>query len=366
MVWLLRPLSGLYGLLLGLNGWFRRTLRADHQTLPVPVLVVGNLVVGGAGKTPTVVAIVQALQRRGHRPGVISRGHGRTSGAADNGIQEVLPTTPVERSGDEPVLIQRRCGVPVWVGARRAAVAAALCRAHPEVDVLVSDDGLQHHALLRQAELVVFDERGAGNGLLLPAGPLRQPLPKALAVETRVLYTAGRQTTHLSGSLAQRSIDTAWPLAAWKAGLITPADPAAQSALDAERAREAREGREGREGQEGQAGRTGQPGSAVPLSTLQGQKLLAVAGMAAPEKFFGMLQAAGLDIQRMPLPDHHAYDTLPWPSDTLAVITTEKDAVKLDPQRMGATAVWVVPLNLVLPDELIVDLHDLLFPTAPP
>ena len=329
MVWLLRPLSGLYGLLLGLNGWFRRTLRADPQALPVPVLVVGNLVVGGAGKTPTVVAIVQALQRRGHRPGVISRGHGRASGAADNGIQEVLPTTPVERAGDEPVLIQSRCGVPVWVGARRAAVAAALCRAHPEVDVLVSDDGLQHHALLRQAELVVFDERGAGNGFLLPAGPLRQPLPAALAVETRVLYTAGRQTTHLSGSLAQRSIDTAWPLAAWKAGLTTP-------------------------------------GSAVPLSALQGQKLLAVAGMAAPEKFFGMLQAAGLDIQRMPLPDHHAYSTLPWPSDTLAVITTEKDAVKLDPQRMGATAVWVVPLNLVLPDELIVDLHDLLFPTAPP
>ena len=331
-MWLLRPLSGLYGLLLGLSDGFRRTRRTwrtDPQTLPVPVLVVGNWVVGGAGKTPTVVAIVQALQRRGHRPGVVSRGHGRASGAADDDIQEVLPTTPVELAGDEPLLIQRRCGVPVWVGSRRAPVALALCRAHPEVDVLVSDDGLQHHALRRQAELVVFDERGVGNGFLLPAGPLRQPLPKALSAQTRVLYTAGRQTTHLAGSLAQRSIDKAWPLAAWKAGLTTP-------------------------------------GQAVQLSALRGQMLLAAAGMAAPEKFFGMLQAAGLDIQSLPLPDHHAYDTLPWPSDTLAVITTEKDAVKLDPQRMGATTVWVVPLNLALPDELIVELHDLLFPSAPP
>ena len=366
VVWLLRPLSGLYGLLLGLNGWFRRAHRFAPQALPVPVpvpvpvLVVGNWVVGGAGKTPTVVAIVQALQRRGHRPGVISRGHGRAGNTSDDGIQEVLPTTPVELAGDEPVLIQRRCGVPVWVGARRAEVAAALCRAHPEVDVLVSDDGLQHHALHRQAELVVFDERGAGNGFLLPAGPLRQPLPLALAAATRVLYTAGCQTTHLSGSLAQRSIDTAWPLTAWHAGEATQADEPDQASQPGQ------PGQPGQSGQAARAAQAGQPGKAVPLSALKGQKLLAVAGMAAPEKFFQMLHAAGLNFQRLPLPDHHAYVHLPWPEHTLTVITTEKDAVKLDPQRMGATAVWVVPLNLVLPDELIVDLHHLLFPTAPP
>lgn len=348
---LLRPLAGLYSVLLELSGWLHRTRSTGPNTLPVPVLVVGNWVVGGAGKTPTVVVIVQALQRLGHRPGVISRGHGRVGNAVDDGIQAVLPTTPVEFAGDEPLLIQRRCGVPVWVGARRAAVAAALCRAHPEVDVLVSDDGLQHQALQRQAELVVFDERGSGNGLLLPAGPLRQPLPKALARATRVLYTAGQQTTHLQGSLAQRSINTAWPLAAWKTGQTKASDPAA---------REVREVRETSEAQRGQAG------NAVPLSALQGQPLLAVAGMAAPEKFFGMLQAAGLDFQCLPLPDHHAYITLPWPAHTPTVITTEKDAVKLDPQRMGTTAVWVVPLNLVLPDDLIADLHQLLFPAEPP
>lgn len=324
-VWLLRPLAGLYGLLLRLNARFFCTQTSASQARPVPVLVVGNLVVGGAGKTPTVIAIVQALQRQGHRPGVISRGHGRAGSTANDGIQQVLPSTPVESAGDEPVLIQRRCGVPVWVGPRRAAVAAALCHAHPEVDVVVSDDGLQHHALHRQAELVVFDERGAGNGFLLPAGPLRQPLPTALAAETRVLYTAGRQTTHLPGRLAQRSIDTAWTLAAWHAC---------------------------------------QAGKEVALSALRGQKLLAVAGMAAPEKFFSMLHSAGLTFQRLPLPDHHAYTSLPWPANTLTVITTEKDAVKLDPMQMGSTAVWVVPLNLTLPDALIVDLHHLLFPIA--
>ena len=116
----------------------------------------------------------------------------------------------------------------------------------------------------------------------------------------------------------------------------------------------------------GHALHNGEAVQAVPLTALQGRQLLAVAGLAAPEKFFSMLQSAGLDFQRLALPDHHAYTSLPWPSDTLAVITTEKDAVKLDPQRMGATAVWVIPLNLTLPDELIADLLHLLFPTTPP
>lgn len=326
-VWLMRPLAEVYRLLLGLNQLARQARGAKPQPLPVPVLVVGNLVVGGAGKTPTVMAVVHALQLAGHRPGVISRGHGRAGAARGNPIQAVLRDTPVSLAGDEPLLIQRRCGVPVWVGAQRAEVAAALCRAHPDVDVLVSDDGLQHHALPRHAELVVFDERGVGNGRLLPAGPLRQPLPLVMPAAARVLYTAGRPSTALPGSLAQRSINTAWPLAAWH---------------------------------QGEAAR------AVPLAALKGRQLLAAAGLAAPEKFFNMLQSAGLDFQRLALPDHHDYSSLPWPPNTPAVITTEKDAVKLDPQRMGVTAVWVVPLNLALPDELIADLLHLLFPTAPP
>ena len=296
--------------------------KALAQSLPVPVLVVGNHVVGGAGKTPTVIAIVQALQQAGHRPGVISRGYGRLGRATHT----VEPGDAATTAGDEPLLIRRRCGVPVWVGAQRAAAGRALCAAHPEVDVLVSDDGLQHAALVRSAEVVVFDERGVGNGLLLPAGPLREPLPKAVPPWRRVLYTAGFASTGLPGALALRSISSALPLSAWLASDAT---------------------------------------AAVPLSALAGRPLLAVAGIAAPDKFFSMLRTAGLTIEPRPLPDHHAYTTLPWPAGTPEVVTTEKDAVKLDPLRLGSTRVWVVPLNLTLPDALAADLIALLFPPHP-
>ncbi len=316
------PLSMLHRVLLQLRFW----RRPAAQALPVPVLVVGNLVVGGAGKTPTVIAVVQALQRAGHWPGVVTRGHGRR-GTQALGVHAVEPGDDARRSGDEPLLIHRRCQVPVWVGRQRAVAAAALCRTHPEVDVLVSDDGLQHRALTRDAELVVFDERGAGNGWLLPAGPLREPLAVAAPACRRVLYTAGLHSTALPGSLALRSIANAWPLAAWQQQT---------------------------------------EGAARPLAHLRGRPLLAAAGIGAPEKFFGMLEAAGLQIERLPLPDHFDYATLPWPAGTADVITTEKDAVKLAQRDLGGAAVWVVPLDLGLPDALVSELLALLFPTAHP
>ena len=317
LAWLLWPLSLLY---LGLWHLLRR-MRPLAVPLPVPVLVVGNYVVGGAGKTPTVIAIVLALQRLGHRPGVISRGHG---GSGEH-VQAVERGDSAATTGDEPLLIRRRCAVPVWIGRHRASAGRALCAAHPEVDVLVSDDGLQHAALVRSAELVVFDERGAGNGLLLPAGPLREPLPQAVPPWRRVLYTAGHASTLLPGALALRSFSSALPLQAWQLGDAT---------------------------------------AALPLSALAGRPLLAVAGIAAPDKFFSMLRAAGLTIEASPQPDHHPNTTLPWPAGTPDVITTEKDAVKLDPQRQGATRVWVVPLDLTLPDALVNELKSLLFPAS--
>lgn len=312
----LRPLSWLYA---ALAAWQRR--RCVPQNLPVPVFVVGNFIVGGAGKTPTVIAVVQALAAAGRRPGVVSRGHGRHGEAA----REVMAADPAREVGDEPLLIRRRTAVPVWVGRDRVAAARALCTAHPEVDVLVSDDGLQHRALPRDAALVAFDERGVGNGLLLPAGPLREPLPPRLPPRMFVLYTAGVASTALPGTLAQRRLAAAWPLAAWVAG-------------DAS--------------------------AALPLAVLRGRRLLAVAGLAAPEKFFTMLEQAGLCITRLPLPDHHAYATLPWPTGTAEVITTEKDAVKIDPSRIGKTQVWVVPLDSTLPSALVRELMSLL--PAPP
>jgi len=314
----LRPLCWLYA---ALAAWQRR--RSVAQPLPVPVLVVGNFVVGGAGKTPTVIALVQALEAAGWRPGVISRGHGRR----DKTPREVLAGDPASAVGDEPLLIRRRTDVPVWVGRNRVAAARALCAAHPDVDVLVSDDGLQHDALARDAELVVFDERGAGNGLLLPAGPLREPLPQRMPPRMSIVYTAGAASTRLPGALALRHLARPWPLAAWLAG-------------------------DGR--------------ARAPLDALRGRPLLAVAGLAAPENFFAMLERAGLTIERLPLPDHHDYATMPWPAGTAEVVTTEKDAVKMTPARTGATQVWVVPLDLALPAALVGELVARLPTSTPP
>jgi tetraacyldisaccharide 4'-kinase len=319
----LQPLSWLYA---ALAAAARRLTKP--QAAPVPVLVVGNLVVGGAGKTPSVLAAVRLLQAAGHRPAVLSRGYGRQSHAA----RRVTDGDTAAEVGDEPLLIHRRSGVPVWVGADRAALAWQACAQDPAIDVLVCDDGLQHHRLARSVNLVVFDERGTGNGLLLPAGPLRQALHVAGPVPTRVLYNAAVPSTPLPGALALRSISRAWPLQAWWA-------------QDA--------------------------GAAVALTRLQGRPLLAAAGMAAPEKFFSMLQSAGLHITRLPLPDHHDFAIPPWPAGTADVLVTEKDAVKLQPGATGghspATRVWVVPLDFQLPEALSHDLLQLLFhKPAPP
>jgi tetraacyldisaccharide 4'-kinase len=305
----LLPLSGLYAALAALQAAPYRWGWRHGQRVPVPVIVVGNLIAGGAGKTPTVIAVVEALRAAGWRPGVVSRGHGRDG----ESVAAVSVTATAAAVGDEPLLIQRRTGVPVWVGRRRARAAAALCTAHRDVNVLVSDDGLQHAALARDIDIVVFDERGVGNGLRLPAGPLRQALPAGVPAHTLVLYNAAAPTTALPGAVAARRLADAVPLADWRAG---------------------------------------RRGAATALPRLQqaGQApLLAAAGVASPERFFGMLEAAGLRITRLPLPDHHAYEHIPWPAGTPDVITTEKDAVKLQPERLGATRVWVVGLDFMLP-----------------
>jgi tetraacyldisaccharide 4'-kinase len=320
---MLRPLSWLYATLAALHrapyrwGW-RRAERA-----PVPLVVVGNLIAGGAGKTPTVIAVVELLRAAGRRPGVVSRGYRRRGDA----VLEVTTDALAAEVGDEPLLIRRRTGVPVFVAGQRIEAARALCTAHPQVDVLVSDDGLQHHAMARDAALLVFDERGIGNGLRLPAGPLREALPARLPPSTLVLYNAASPSTRLPGELASRRLGLAVPLADWLAG---------------------------------------QQGGAVALATLTGRPLLAVAGLAAPERFFMMLEAAGLTIDRLPLPDHHAYDTLPWPTNTTEVITTEKDAIKLASGLQGTTRVWVVGLDFRVPDPMTQQLLHCLKAQSPP
>lgn len=295
-------------LLQGLAALHRRWVGAPVPP-GVPVIVVGNLVVGGAGKTPTGIALVHWLRLQGWQPGVVSRGYGRQGGE----VRVVTTDSTPAQVGDEPLLIHRRTGAPVVVGRDRVAALQVLRAAAPQVDIVVCDDGLQHHRLHRDVELIVFDERGAGNGLTLPAGPLRQPLGEAPWPQALVLYNAPAPSTPWPGPRAQRRLAGALPLADWWRGNV---------------------------------------GALQPLAALAGRPLLAAAGMGHPERFFGMLQAEGLSFDRLPLPDHAAFEPLPWPPGTAAVLVTEKDAVKLRPERLGSTQVWVVALDFELPAAL--------------
>ncbi|WP_280156160.1 tetraacyldisaccharide 4'-kinase [Piscinibacter sp. XHJ-5] len=317
----LLPLAAAYGALVLLRKGLMRLGVLRPQTLAVPVIVVGNLIAGGAGKTPAVMAVVAMLLRRGRRPGIVSRGHGRSGDA----VLEVLPNTPAARSGDEPRLLRMRAGVPVVVGRDRVEAARALLRVHPDVDVIVSDDGLQHRRLPRSAQVLVFDERGAGNGWLLPAGPLREPMPAQVSPGTLVLYNAAAPSTALPGHLARRSLPGLVPLREWW---------------------------------------NGAPPSMQALRALVGKPVVACAGIAHPARFFDMLSGHGLSTSALPLPDHHDFAEVPWPPGTSDVIVTEKDAVKLDTGRIGATRVWVAPLDFETGDAFEAELLRLLPPAS--
>jgi tetraacyldisaccharide 4'-kinase len=313
---LLWPLSRVYGVLMDL----RRALYAagffSSQRVPVPVIVVGNVVVGGAGKTPTVVALVLQLRLAGWRPGVISRGYGRS--ATDT--LSVTASTPPELSGDEPALIHRATGVPVFVARQRIEAARALLVAHPDVNLLICDDGLQHLALARDLNVTVFDERGVGNGWLLPAGLLREAWPGSAGTDTIPRLVLRH---HREGGPPPR-VGAPPGVAAFNA-----VRRLANHAVNAQ-------------------------GQRIELAALIGQPLTAVAGIARPQAFFQMLRSRGLTVAReVALPDHAgppAYEALAVAGDT--VVCTEKDAVKLfsliraaDPGE-PPPMVWAVPLEL--------------------
>ncbi len=294
------PLSLPYRALAALRRALYRQGVLRSEQLPVPVIVVGNVIAGGAGKTPVTLALVRHLRATGWRPGVVSRGYGR----AGDGCREVLPASTAAEAGDEPLLIARAASVPVFVARRRAEAGRALLAAHPATDVIVCDDGLQHLALARDVEICVFNDEGVGNGFLLPAGPLREPWPRAVDAVLHAALQPPRGTRAPAFRLARQL---------------------APCAIDAQ-------------------------GRQVPLASLRGQPLHAVAAIARPEDFFAMLRAQGLTLAHCEaLPDH--YDFNSWqrlPDKGQTLICTEKDAVKLWPAHPRALA---VPLQLGLPPE---------------
>jgi tetraacyldisaccharide 4'-kinase len=299
---LLLPLAWVFGTVAATRRQLYRSHALSTRRLPVPVVVVGNLLAGGAGKTPTVIAVAALLRSRGYAPGIVSRGYGRR----DDRVRIVGRESSSAEVGDEPLLLRRRTGVPVAVGADRAAAADALLRAHPDIDVLVGDDGLQHLRLERDAEVLVFDERGAGNGRLLPAGPLREPVPRRLRPRQVVLYNADRPSTPLPGHTARRSLAGVVRLERWWAGERPSPD-----ALDA----------------------------------LRDRNVWAAAGMARPQRFFAMLREHGLSVTELALADHHDFRVLPWPAEATDVVVTEKDAVKLTGLPPSQTRIWVAALD---------------------
>jgi tetraacyldisaccharide 4'-kinase len=294
LAWLLWPASLVFGVLALSRRLLYRIgiLRSRHPG--IPVIIVGNLTAGGSGKTPLVLWIAEYLKKNGWTPGIVSRGYG----AHIAGARAATIADDAAAVGDEPIVLSRRSGCPVWVGADRVAVAAALRSAHPEVDVLVLDDGLQHYRLRRDLEIAVVDARAFGNGFLLPAGPLREPEWRLRSAHAVVSHGAARKgyAMQLRGAEVHRMTDAA---------------------------------------------------ERRPVSAFAGQKVHAVAGIGDPNRFFLHLAKLGVRLVPHPFPDHHRFDAKDLEfGDDAPVLMTEKDAVKL--RRTAKQNWWVLPVTAEL------------------
>ncbi|MES2757547.1 MAG: tetraacyldisaccharide 4'-kinase [Pseudomonadota bacterium] len=300
------PLSLLFRALSSLRAaLFRAGLLQSHK-LPVPVVVVGNIFIGGTGKTPLTIWLAETLRAAGFTPGIISRGHG-SAGSAPRAVTDDSLAADV---GDEPLLMARRTGCPVMVGRDRPAAGRALLAAHPLVDVIISDDGLQHYALRRDIEIVLFDGRGAGNGWLLPAGPLREPVSRR---RDFTIVNAAQITPELAAGVGGA------PFRMLLAGTL--AEPLAAR------------------------------GQRRPLSALAGKRIVAAAGIGNPGRFFAMLRAQGLSFDALALPDHHDFLDQPFARvDADIILITEKDAVKCGQieNLKNDPRLWVVPVTAQL------------------
>ena len=355
----LYPLSVLFGAALGV----RRTLYARgvlrSQQMPVPVIVVGNLTVGGSGKTPLTLWLAQRLRAAGHRPGIVTRGY-----RGSERLQEVHPHSAPAQAGDEAVLLARRAGCPVFAGRDRVAAARALLRAHSACDVLLSDDGLQHYRLARAFEIAVIDgARGFGNGLLLPAGPLREPRSRLREVDAIVVNTGVVHAGVVNAGVVNAGVVNAGVAngGAFNAGVANAAGtepsvigagvdltglpvPSYAMRLEGERLVNLKH-----------------PARAVPLSDFAGRSVHALAGIGHPRRFFAQLEGAGLSVAPHPFPDHFAFapDDLAFAGDA-PLLMTEKDAVKC--AAFARESWWYLPVTAQVDPALAALLLDKLEP----
>lgn len=299
--WWVAPLAVLYGLAIRLRRVLYRLGLLKQVRLPVPVVVIGNLSVGGTGKTPVTIAVADALRRRGYTPGVVSRGYGGSQ--VGPVLLEVAPDPA--RVGDEPCLI-RASGVAVAVGRDRPAAAKLLIDAG--CDVVIADDGLQHYALARDVEICVIDGvRRFGNERLLPAGPLREPLSRLQQVDFRIC----------------------------NGGVVAPDDVPMQL--------------------QGGLARALADDHVKPLSGFVGQTVHAVAAIGHPQRFFASLRTQGITVVEHAFPDHYAFMAADLAfADGRAVLMTEKDAVKC--RAFAQAQWWAVPVRAVLPPAFYDDL----------
>ena len=329
---LLTPLSALFALAAETRAALYRVGVLPTHRLPVPVVVIGNITVGGSGKTPLTIALARVLAAAGFTPGVVSRGYGRADASGAPSL--VGPGSTPDEVGDEPLLIAR-AGFPVAVAADRVAAGRALLAAQPRCDVILADDGLQHYRLGRDVEIAVVDTaRGFGNGWRLPAGPLREPRSRWTRCDAVV-------------ALVPRGAPAGGPKAtgrAWQALMIVAHRMTLAGSVF-------RRLRPAGEGTERPAGADDADDVAVP-DRFSGPGVHAVAGIGNPARFFATLAALGIDAEPHAFPDHHAFR----PSDldfagATAILMTAKDAVKCE--RFATPAMWYLPVEATVDPALV-------------
>jgi tetraacyldisaccharide 4'-kinase len=315
---MLRLLALLFGALVrGRRALYTQRWLRSHR-LSIPVVVIGNITVGGSGKTPLVIWLVAQLRAAGMVPGVVLRGYGGSAVLRRAALQ-VEPDSDAAVVGDEALLLRQRTGAPVAVCRNRVRAARSLIE--QGVNVIVADDGLQHFALARSFEIAVVDGNyGLGNGYLLPAGPLREPIERLEHVDVVVINGEGNfwiTASANSGPGARRPGTT---------GGLASGRPFAMR-LSGER-----------------LWSLDLKGDPVSLASLAGRRVHAVAGIGHPQRFFDVLRSAGLEVIEHPFPDHHRFRDKDLNfGDELPVLMTEKDAVKC--RAFAGTNRWYLPIS---------------------